>query len=63
MLIETNEDFHRADLVNEALNTNILVELIKLCSDKDDVIRELASRALVSIANTNYGRRVLVEAK
>jgi hypothetical protein len=63
VLIETNEDFHRADKVNEALNTNILVEIMKLCKDKDDNIRELASRTLVSIANTNFGRRLLVDTK
>jgi HEAT repeat protein len=62
-LIETNEDFHQADNVNEALQTEILVELIRACTDKDDTIRELASRTLVCIATTQYGREVLVKNK
>lgn len=60
VLIETNEDFHQADNVNEALNTDILVEFINACQDKDNTIRELASRTLVSIANSSWGREILV---
>jgi HEAT repeat protein len=63
VLIEINEDFHQADKVNEALKTNILVELVRGCQDHDDTIRELASRALVSIGNTAWGREILVEKK
>ena len=63
MLIETNEDFHQADNVNDALNTDILVEFIRACEDEDDTIRELASRTLVSIANSSLGREILVRNK
>lgn len=63
VLIEINEDFHQADKVNEALKTNILVELVRGCHDHDDTIRELASRTLVSIGNTAWGREIIVEKK
>lgn len=63
VLFEINEDFHQADNVNEALNTNILVEFLRACGEKDDEIRELASRTLVSIGNTAWGREILVRQK
>ena len=63
VLIEVNEDFHLADNVNEALTTDILVEFTKACTEEDDTIRELASRTLVAIANSSWGREVLVKNK
>jgi hypothetical protein len=63
VLIEVNEDFHQADNVNEALTTDILVEFTKACTEEDDTIRELASRTLVAIANSSWGREVLVKNK
>jgi hypothetical protein len=47
VLIEINEDFHSADKLNFALNSNILSELVTCFSKKDDIIRELASRAVL----------------
>jgi hypothetical protein len=58
---EMNEDFHQADMINEALvRTNILNEIVKSCQDLDDKTRELASRCFSSVANTHYGRETLV---
>lgn len=63
VLIEINEDFHQADKINFALESSILKELVKCFSEKDDVIRELASRAVLQIACTEKGREILVERK
>lgn len=63
VLIEINEDFHQADKVNMALDSNILGELVKCFKEKDSVIRELASRAVLKIACTEYGRQTLVKNK
>jgi aryl carrier-like protein len=52
-LKEINEDFHQGDkLIGALLDSEILYELVKCFSDKDVTIRELASRAIVKIANT-----------
>ena len=62
ILIEINEDFHDAGKVNIALETNeLLLELVKCFEEKDKVIRELASRAMIKIANTEKGRIILVD--
>lgn len=63
VLIEINEDFHQADKVNEALHANVLAELVKCFKEKDDEIRELASRAVLKVACTEKGRHVLIEQK
>ena len=63
VLIEINEDFHAADKVNFALNSTILKELVKCFSEEDDVIRELASRAVLKVACTEKGRNILIESK
>lgn len=60
VLIEVNEDFHQADKVNDALKTEILVEIIKACKERDNTIRTLASSALTSVANTSLGREIIV---
>lgn len=63
VLIEINEDFHQADKINFALESDILSELIKCFSEEDIVIRELASRAVLKVASTDKGRKVLVDTK
>lgn len=60
VLIEINEDFHQADKVNVALDANILGELVKCFKEKDDTIRELASRAILKVACTEQGREKLI---
>jgi hypothetical protein len=47
VLIEINEDFHQADKINFALKSSILTELVKCFKEEDNVIRELASRAVL----------------
>jgi hypothetical protein len=63
VLIEINEDFHQADKLNEALDTGIVMQLVYSCRHQDDSIRELASRAILKIANTEKGRVTLVVGK
>lgn len=64
VLREINEDFHQADKLNEALDNDILMCLIFSCRDqKDDEIRELASRAVLKIANTESGRVTIVTSR
>ena len=63
VLIEINEDFHQADKLNEALDSGIVMQLVYSCRHKDDTIRELASRAILKIANTEKGRVTLVVGK
>ena len=55
--------FHQADKINFALESDILSELIKCFSEEDIVIRELASRAVLKVASTDKGRKVLVDTK
>lgn len=61
VLVEINEDFHQADKLNFALESNILQQLLACFSHKDSNIRELASRAVLKIANTEMGRVVFVQ--
>lgn len=63
VLTEINEDFHQADKINSALESNILFELVKCFSEGDAVIRELASRAVLQVARTEKGRKTIVQAK
>lgn len=63
VLVEINEDFHQADKLNEALDSGILMNLIYCCREQDPVIRELASRAILKIANTEKGRVTLVSSR
>jgi len=37
-----------------------LYELVKCFKEKDETIRELASRAFIKIANTRMGRETLI---
>jgi hypothetical protein len=60
ILVEINEDFHQADKINVALDDNILQELVKCFKEQDDVIRELASRAVLKVALTEKGREYLI---
>jgi hypothetical protein len=61
VLVEINEDFHQADKLNFALESSILQQLLGCFSHKDAIIRELASRAVLKIANTEMGRVVFVQ--
>lgn len=63
VLKEINEDFHQADKINFALNSDILTELIKCFKERDMVIRELASSAVRKVACTEVGRKTIVESK
>lgn len=63
VLTEINEDFHQADKLNEALDSGILMCLVYCCREQDDIIRELASRAILKIANTEKGRVTLVSSR
>ena len=63
VLVEINEDFHQADKLNQALDSDILMQLAKSCREEDDTIRELASRAMLQIANTEKGRVILVSSQ
>lgn len=63
MLVEINEDFHQSDNVNDALKAKVLVDLIKCFKESDDVIRELASRAVLKVATTEHGRETLIHEK
>jgi hypothetical protein len=60
VLIEINEDFHQADKVNVALKANVLRQLINCFKEKDNTIRELASRAVLKVACTEKGRETLI---
>lgn len=63
VLIEVNEDFHQADKLNEALDSGIVMQLVYCCRHQLDEIRELASRAILKIANTEKGRVTLVHGR
>jgi len=63
VLHEINEDFHQADKLNEALDSGILMCLVYCCREQDNVTRELASRAILKIANTEKGRVTLVSSR
>lgn len=63
VLREINDDFHDAVKINLALNSTILEKLVACFTDKDDVIRELASRAVMQIARIERGRKILVDNK
>jgi hypothetical protein len=52
ILIEINNDFHQGDKLNFALDSEILNELVRCFEDEDNVIRELASRAIIKSAGT-----------
>ena len=60
VLIEINEDFHRADFVIASLKAPILPELIACLKEEDDSRRELASSAVMKVAGTELGRQKLV---
>ena len=61
VLVEINEDFHQADKLNFALESSILQSLLTCFSHKEANIRELASRAVLKIANTEMGRVVFIQ--
>jgi hypothetical protein len=63
VLLEINEDFHNAEKINFALESVILSELVKCFTKSDNVIRELASRAVVQVSCTEKGRKILIEKK
>lgn len=59
-MIEINEDFHQADKLNIALETELMVQLVGCFQDKNHEIRELASRAILKMAGTEMGRVIFV---
>ena len=61
VLIEVNEDFHRADFVVQALKSNLLKELITSCTEEDNERRQLASSAVMKVAGTEEGRQRLID--
>jgi hypothetical protein len=61
VLIEINEDFHQGDKVNFALHSGILTEMIKCFRHDNDVIRQLASHAVLLVAATEIGRVTIVQ--
>jgi hypothetical protein len=61
ILKEVNEEFHQGDKLNAALESEVLQELVRCFEEKDNVIRELASRAFIKIAGTEKGRIILIE--
>ncbi len=61
VLIEINEDFHRADLVVQSLTSSLLKELIISCAEEDNTRRELASSAVMKVAGTEAGRQRLID--
>lgn len=63
VLKEINEDFHQADKLNFSLESGILMQLVYCCREEDNTIRELASSAILKIANTEQGRVTLVQSK
>lgn len=75
ILKEINEDFHQGDKLNKALEPKaeqdnkdgkeqdtdtILNELVRCFDEEDDVIRELASRAIIKVACSEKGRFTLI---
>ena len=61
ILKEINEDFHQGDKLNFALESEVLTELVNCFGEEDEVIRELASRAIIKVASTEKGRMILIE--
>ena len=62
-LREVNDDFHDANKINIALDSTILEKLVDCFKDKDDIIRELASRAIMQVARVERGRDILIKEK
>ena len=61
ILKEINEDFHQGDKLNFALNSSdILLELVNCFEEDDDVIRELAARAIIKCCGTEQSRLIIV---
>lgn len=63
VLREINEDYHQADKLNLSLDSEILFQLVHCCRESDNTIRELASSAILKIANTEQGRNTLIQSK
>ena len=61
ILKEVNEDFHQGDKLNFALDSDILLELVRCFEEDVEVIRELGSRAIIKVAGTEKGRIILIE--
>ena len=59
ILKEVNEDFHQGDKLNFAMDSEILLELVRCFEEEDEVIRELGSRAIIKVAGTEKGRIIL----
>jgi hypothetical protein len=47
--------------LNFALESTLLSELVKCFKEGDNEIRELASRAVLKVACTEKGRKILIE--
>lgn len=63
VLLEVNEDYHDAQAVTSTLDSGMIGRLILCFSDKDNVIRELASRAIMQVAKVERGREYLIRKK
>ena len=61
ILKEVNEDFHQGDKLNFALDSELLHELVRCFDEKDEVIRELASRAIIKVAGSEKGRIIMID--
>ena len=61
ILKEVNEDFHQGDKLNFALDSDILLELVRCFEEDDEVIRELGSRSIIKVAGSEKGRIILIE--
>ena len=62
ILKEINEDFHQGDKLNLALNSSeIMFELVNCFEESDDIIRELASRAIIKCCGTEQARFFIVQ--
>jgi len=46
-----------------AIEKDILMQLVYSCREQDDTIRELASSAMMKIANTEKGRVTIVSSR
>jgi hypothetical protein len=63
VLIEVNEDYHDAQAVSQTLHSGMIEQLVHCFKDENPVIRELASRGIMQVAQVNKGREYIVRYK
>ena len=61
ILKEVNEDFHQGDKLNFAMDSELLLQIVRCFEEDDNVIRELGSRAVIKVASSEKGRIILIE--